>query len=132
MKVLLEEYGKLILYAVLGAVVLKIVFVGIGTWYESTYPTIDSYNGILVESSINEPIIVCDNIEIKKKIVHEDIDFTNYIKAYSNSSMEEELEIVINGEDTVDVTSCGIYQIVCSATNSSGYTFSKIVPILVY
>lgn len=132
MSILLKEYGKIILYVIVGSVVLGLVVTGVQNWYELSYPDIESVTGISVEYEIDEPVILAENIEIEKKETEEAIDFTEYVIAYNDSSLMTPISIEIIGEENVDVMTQGIYQIICTATNESGNSFSKRVLVLVY
>ena len=55
-----------------------------------------------------------------------------YIKAYEDSRRIVTVPITITGEESINVTVQGIYQIICQATNSEGHSFSKRIPVLVY
>lgn len=132
MRVIIEEYGKIILMIIIGSFVLGILVAGIRICYQYTYPDIDIASGINTEYVAVEPIIIAERIEIEKCDDGCEIDFSNYIKAYEDSSMEQEIGITVIGGDDIDISEVGFYQIVCTATNENGYSFSKRIPVLIY
>lgn len=133
MKTAIEEYGKMIVYVVIGILVLGIVYTGIPTWYTNTYPTLVSTRMISTTETGLEPVImVTELIEIPQKETDETVDISSYVMAYEDSRMETTIAITTFGLEEVDVTKKGTYQVICLATNSKGYSFSKRVPILVY
>ncbi len=136
MKVILIEYGRLLMYALIGIAVFGIVVTGVQWWYSQSYPDLDSYQGISVEFTEQfaeqEPIIIGSSIEIPQQEIEREIDFAEYIWAYEDSDKAVELEVEIIGGDKVDITTEGIYQILCRATNSAGYSFTKRIPVLIY
>lgn len=132
MKVILIEYGRLLMYVLVGITVFGIVVAGVQWWYSQSYPELDSYQGISIEVTEQEPIIIGESIEIPQKEIEGEIDFTEYIWAYEDSDKEVELEVEVIGGDKVDITTEGIYQILCRTTNSAGYSFTKRIPVLIY
>lgn len=132
MKKVLEEYGKILSGVIIGISVMGIVVTGIQNWYNESYPEIKNEEGIVVENSEEEPIIIVGNLEIERQDIKNEIDFSEYILAYEDSSKKIPLEVDIIGGEKVDITEKGIYQIVCSVTNSQDLSFTKRVPVLIY
>lgn len=132
MKKILEEYGKIIIGVLIGTSVIGIIMVGIQNWYSSSYPEVKNEEGIIVEISTEEPIIIVGNLEIESQDVEQEIDFSEYILAYEDSSRAVQLEVDITGAEKVNITEKGMYQIVCSVTNSQNLSFTKRVPVLIY
>ncbi len=132
MKKLLEEYGKILVGIIIGGSVLGLVVTGIQSWYNSTYPEIKNEEGIRVETLAEEPILIVENLEIERQDVATEINFSEYILAYEDSSKAVQLEVDITGGNKVDITEKGMYQIVCSVTNSQNLSFTKRVPVLIY
>ncbi len=132
MKKIIEEYGKILSYVIVGIVVLGSVITGIQSWYENTYPELELYEGIYAVDTSDEPVLLVENIEINSQDEWKEIDFTQYVTAYENGSKAVELSVDIFGTDEVDITQKGIYQIICSVTNDAGLSFTKRVPVLIY
>lgn len=132
MNVIIKEYGKIIVYIIVGTLALGILIAGVRNWYKITFPNIDIENGIALQNHVTEPVIVAEKIEIEKEEINREIDFRQYIKAYENSDLETVIEADIIGSEEVDITISGLYQIICTATNSEGNSFSKRISVLVY
>ncbi len=134
MKILIEEYGRVVIYFIVGITVLGLVATGIGVWYQNHYPSLEQESGFeLIEfSSLETPILLVDNIEIERMEENQAIDFATYATSYIDGSPEEVLEVVVYGTELVDVTVQGLYQLIYVVTSSSGEVFSKEVAVLIY
>lgn len=132
MKTILEEYGKLLIVVIVGMIVLGSVVTGICIWYQMSFPDIESYDGIVVSNTAKEPVMIVEDIEIEKMDEITVVDYASYVTAYEDSNQAVVIPVEIMGEENVDVTSKGIYQIICSATNSTGHSYSRRVPVLIY
>lgn len=132
MRVLIEEYGRIILMVIVGSIAVGSVFLAIGTLFQNIYPSLEMNHGIEINNVAEEPVIIADNIEIEQREEMADIDYSDYMLAYNDSSMSALADVEIMGAEDVDVMTRGIYQIICIAKNSEGYSFSKRIPVLIY
>lgn len=132
MKILLEEYGKVILYFIVGIAVLGSIIGGIRWWYQSYYPSLQQSSAITVTVTEEQPILVVDNIEIPVQESMSEIDYGSYAIAYEEHNQEAYLDVEVYGTDKVDVTTQGIYELIYVTTSSTGQTFSKKISVLIY
>lgn len=132
MRILIDEYGKIILSVIVGSVILGIVVVGIRVWYQDYYPSLQQDSGVVLISSEDTPVLLVDKIEIEVKDTREEVDFASYAQAYDDITLEMVIPVEVYGVETVDVTTQGIYQLTYVATSSVGSVFSKNVPVLIY
>lgn len=132
MRTFIEEYGMVILYAIIGISVLILLSTGLRNWYDDTYPTMeDEYR--LVDTQVpEEPIMIVTPIEILRRDTDVRVDYTDYVVAYSNSEKTKILEPDVLGEQEIDVTTKGLYTIFYLVTNDSGQSLLKEVPVLIY
>ncbi|MFI3208296.1 MAG: hypothetical protein R3Y40_04105 [Eubacteriales bacterium] len=132
MKVILEEYGKILIYSLVGVVVIGVVIVGIRSWYEASYPSLEQNSGISVDVVTEYPVLLVDEIEICMDDIEGNVDFSEYAIAYENNKLEVEIPVTIIGTELVDLETKGMYQIVFQVTGSEGKTFHKNIPVLIY
>ena len=132
MKVLVEEYGKLLLYIIIGSALIVAIVTGIGSWYNASFSFFGktSLNESKVEHEI--PVLLVEPIEIKQQEVAKEIDFRKYALAYENNSCTDRIIPEVYGVDGVDLTKQGLYEVVFKVRNKDNESFTKKVPVLVY
>lgn len=133
MKTLLEEYGRIILGASIGMVVLGILMWGITEWYSASYPSMEGGYIVSVESGITtEPVLLVEPIEIPVMETSEIIDYASYATAYCDNDLSTIMEVEVIGAEQVDVTTKGLYEIQFCVSTSQGIDFWKNVPVIIY
>lgn len=132
MRTFIEEYGMVILYAIIGISVLLLLSAGIRNWYDDTYPTMEDQYQLVDTQVAEEPIMIVTPIEILRRDTAEDIDYTDYVVAYSNADKTEVIEPDVLGVEEIDITTKGLYTIFYLVTNDSGQSLLKEVPVLIY
>ncbi len=133
MKVIVEEYGKLLLYILIGSALIVTVVIGIGSWYCTSF-------SFLGQTSVNTsktivdtmPVLLVEPIEIRQKQTNEVIDFTQYAQAYQDSTCVEKITPEVYGAANVELNKKGLYEIIFKVKNRNNESFVKKVPVLVY
>ena len=131
MRILVEEYGKVIVAGVISMMCIGVFIASLFDNYKENYPALIQGGASLENEIRGEPMIVAKPIEIECGSTDTNVDYTKYAVAYSDSSMKEVTPIIIRGNN-VNVEKQGIYQVIFSAQNREGQVFSKRVPVLIY
>ncbi len=132
MKIFIEEYGRLMISILIGMGVIVLLVSGLSMWYKKAYTRGNQQYDSIDVYEVNEPVMLVDNIQIERQEENKKLDYTKYVHAYNDSSKEIELTPQVWGSDSVDITKQGMYKLIFMATNTSGHSFMKEVPVLVY
>lgn len=132
MKTIIEEYGRIILYASVGAVIIGVIIVGIRLWYQNSYPGLEQDSSIGFYSTAESPILLVDKIEIDFDMISGEIDYESYAIGYMKSDDQIDVVIEVIGTEFVDLEAKGLYQVIFQVISSNGETFTKYVPVLIY
>ncbi len=132
MRTFIEEYGMVILYAIIGISVLLLLSAGLRSWYDDAYPTMEDRYQLVDTQIAEEPIMIVTPIEIQQIDIDGGIDYSDYVVAYSSANKTKVLEPDVLGAEGVDITTKGLYRVYYLVTNDSGQSLLKEVPVLIY
>lgn len=132
MKAIIEEYGSIILVVILTTVVMTGSFQGIKIWYEDVMPVLEGNKIDLEVREESDLILISKALEFEVGTQVTAADIQTEIKAYTNTTMAEELEVRVFGLTVLDNSKPGVQYLMYSAEGAEGEHISRRGLVLFY